>query len=90
MANNHLEIEALERLIQAVQVYQEELIQNKNVLMNAANACDAAMGSDDIVKKHIARLSDALTELDKTSKLAEEVAEALIEDKRIALNVYED
>lgn len=90
MANNHLEIEALERLIQAVQVYQEELIQNKNVLMNAANACDVAMGSDDIVKKHIARLSDALTELDKTSKLAEEVAEALIEDKRIALNVYED
>lgn len=90
MSKNHLEIESLETLIQAVQVYQEDLLRNRQVLINAANTCDAAMGSDDIVKKHIARLNDALVELDKTSRLAEEVAEALIEDKRIAISVYEE
>ena len=48
------------------------------------------MGSDDIVKKHIGRLNEALEELRKTSQIAEEVAEALIEDKRKAIEVYED
>ena len=48
------------------------------------------MGGDDIVKKHIGRLNEALEELRKTSQIAEEVAEALIEDKRKAIEVYED
>lgn len=87
---NHLEIESLDTLIKAVQVYQEELETNRQILVNAANVCDVAMGSDDIVKKHIARLNEALEELRKTSQIAENVAEALIEDKRKALEVYED
>ncbi len=90
MANNHLVVESLETLIKAVQTYQDELLTNRQILENAANVCDAAMGSDDIVKKHIGRLNEALEELRKTSQIAEEVAEALIEDKRKAIEVYED
>ena len=86
----HMEIESLDTLIKAVQTYQTELQMNRQILVNAANVCDAAMGSDDIVKKHIARLNEALGELDKTATLAEEVAEALIEDRRKASEVYED
>ena len=90
MANNHLVVESLETLIKAVQTYQDEILTNRQILENAANVCDAAMGSDDIVKKHIERLNEALEELRKTSQIAEEVAEALIEDKRKAIEVYED
>ena len=82
MENKHTDTEALETLIKAVQTYQEELLENRRILINAANVCDAAMGSDDIVKKHIARLSKALEKL--------EVAEALLKDKEEAENVYED
>lgn len=90
MANNHLEIESLDTLIKAVQTYQEELQTNRQILENAANVCDVAMGSDDIVQKHIARLNEALEELKKTSQIAEDVAEALLEDRRKAIEVYED
>lgn len=90
MANNHMDIESLETLIKAVQDYQDELLTNRQILENAANVCDIAMGSDDIVKKHIARLNEALEELKKTSQIAEEVTEALLEDKRQAIEVYED
>lgn len=85
-----MEIESLDTLIKAVQTYQNELQTNKQILVNAANVCDAAMGSDDIVKKHIARLNEALEELDKTATLAADVAEALAEDRRKAIAVYED
>lgn len=90
MANNYMEIESLEMLIKAVQTYQDELLTNRQILENAANVCDIAMGSDDIVKKHIGRLNEALDELKKTSQIAEEVVDALVEDKRRAIDVYED
>ena len=85
-----LEIESLDLLIQAVQEYQVELETNKQILMNAANVCDAAMGSDAIAQKHIARLNDTLEELKKTSQIAANVAAALIEDRRRAIDVIED
>lgn len=90
MAANLTEIESLEILITAVQTYQEELLINRQILENAANVCDVAMGSDDISKKHIDMLKEALEELKKTSQIVEDVALALIEDKRRAIEVYED
>ena len=85
---NHTEIESLDILIKAVQDYQNDLQLNRQILVNAANVCDAAMGSDDIAKKHIARLYEALEELKKTAQIAADVAEALIEDKRRAIEVF--
>ena len=38
----------------------------------------------------IGRLEEALEELKKTSQIAEAVAEALLEDKQKAIEVYED
>ena len=87
---NYTEIESLDTLIKAVQEYQVELATNKQILHNAANVCDAAMGSDAIVQKHIARLNKTLEELQKTAQIAEDVANALIEDRQRAIDVLED
>lgn len=89
MANNSLDIEALDTLIKAVQEYHVSLGTNMTILKNAANVCDQAMGSDEIAKKHIGRLNEALEELKKTAQITESVAEALLEDKRRALDVLE-
>lgn len=88
--SDYLEIEALDTLIKAVQDYQEKLEVNKKILSNAADVCDQAMGSDDIVKKHIAKLEEAMVELNKTSQIASDVAEALINDRNLAVSVIED
>ena len=90
MNENQLDIEALDKLIKAINDYQGELSKNRQILKNAANVCDAAMGSDAIAKKHIARLNEALEELKKTSDLARDVAAALVEEKRRAIDVLED
>lgn len=87
---DHTEIESLDILIKAVQEYQTDLSTNKQILLNAANVCDAAMGSDAIAQKHIARLNETLEELQKTAQIAADVAAALIEDRRRAIEVYED
>ncbi len=88
--NNQLEVEALETLINAVQKYREELETNKVILVNAANLCDQAMGSDAISQKHIAALNSAITELEKTSQIVEKVAEALKDDLHKAKEVMDD
>ena len=88
--NNQLEVEALETLINAVQKYREELETNKVILVNAANLCDQAMGSDAISQKHIAALNSAVTELEKTSQIVEKVAEALKDDLHKAKEVMDD
>ncbi len=87
---DHTEIESLDILIKAVQEYQTDLATNKQILLNAANVCDAAMGNDAIAQKHIARLNETLEELQKTAQIAADVASALIEDRRRAIEVYED
>ena len=87
---DYTEIESLDILIKAVQEYQTDLATNKQILLNAANVCDAAMGSDAIAQKQIARLNETLEELQKTAQIAADVAAALIEDRRKALEVYED
>ena len=90
MHENQLDIEALDKLIKAVNDYQGELGKNRQILENASSVCDAAMGNDAIAKKHIARLKEALEELKKTSDLARDVAAALVEEKRRAIDVLED
>lgn len=84
-----LDIEALDTLIKAVQEYQVSLDTNRQILINAANVCDQAMGSDEIAKKHIGKLNEALEELKKTSQMASEVAIQLIEDRRRAMDTLE-
>lgn len=86
--NDYTEIESLDLLIKAVGDYQAELDVNRQILTNAANLCDAAMGSDDIAKKHIQNLNNALAKLAATSQLAASVAEALVEDKKRAWRAY--
>lgn len=90
MSNEHLETDALDTLIKALEEYQENLATNRQILQNAANVCDVAMGSDDIAKKNIQRLEDALVELAKTSEIAREVAEALVNEKIRAEDIVEN
>lgn len=87
---NYLEIDSLNTLINAISTYQNELSTNRQILLNAANVCDVAMGSDANVQRHIAKLNEALIELQKTAQIAEEVTEALIADRQKALETLED
>ena len=87
---NYLKIDSLNTLINAIGTYQDELSTNRQILLNAANVCDVAMGSDANVQRHIAKLNEALIELQKTAQIAEEVTEALIADRQKALETLED
>lgn len=73
--------EVMGNLIKAVREYQDDLATNYQILSNAANVCDVAMGSDAVSARHIANLYDALEYLSKTAQVAEDVALALISDK---------
>ncbi len=86
----YVEIESLETLIKAIRVYQDELRTNRQMLANAANVCDVAMGSDYHAKKYIEMLNIALGDLEKTSQVAENVSESLLEEKRKVMEFYED
>ena len=90
MHENQLDIEALDKLIKAINDYQDELDKNYRILENAANACDEAMGNDSTSRKYIARLNEALEKIKKTSDLTQDVAKALVEEKRRAIDVLED
>lgn len=90
MSENIMVMESLDMLIKAVRNYYDELQMNKKILQDAANVCEAAMGSDDNVKKHIARLNDVLEKLERTAIIAENVAEGLMIEKQNALYTYED
>lgn len=85
-----LETESLEKLIGAVEKYIGELETHKTTLQNAANICDQAMGSDVIAQRHIAKLEEALQELNKTSVKADKVLEALKTDLQHAIDVVPD
>ena len=78
---DYYDSEALGNLIKAVQEYQKDLSEYYQILSNAANVCDIAMGSDAVSAKHIANLYSALEYLSKTAQIAEEVAQALLADK---------
>ena len=88
--SNQLSIESLDTLISAVEKYREELLKNKQILVNAADLCDQAMGSDAISQKHIVALNNAINDLDRTSRIVEDVAVELREDRRKAMETLED
>ena len=88
--STQLSIESLDTLISAVEKYREELLKNKQILVNAADLCDQAMGSDAISQKHIAALNNAINDLDRTSRIVEDVAVELREDRRKAIETLED
>ncbi len=85
---SRLKVESLDSLIREIWVYQQELRQNYQILINAAAAYDMAVGSDDISKKQIASLEEALKKLEKTSELAELVMEELLKERKEAIAIY--
>ena len=78
---NNAQTESVEKLIKAVNDYEDRLSENMQTLMNAASLCEQAMGNDDVVKKKVARLQEALVLLSKTASLAESTAVALRNEK---------
>lgn len=85
-----LKVESLDSLIKEMQNYQIELLQNYQILVNAAAAYDMAVGSDDMSKKQIASMNEALEKLGKTSQIAEQVVDELLKDRKEAIAIYED
>ena len=85
MANsNFYVVESMNSLINAVGEYKQDLLDNYKILIDAANACDVAMGSDALSARHIARLNDALVSLSNAITLTEEVMQQLIQSKHDA------
>lgn len=70
-------IEDLQALLKAIKEYKEVLNENFVILKNAANACDATMGSDELSQRHIGNLNEALKELAKATQIAEEATQAV-------------
>lgn len=78
--------EDLQALLKAIQEYKGVLEENFVILKNAANVCDATMGSDDLSRRHINNLEEALKELTKATQIAEDAAQAVVE----AIRDYND
>lgn len=78
--------EDLQALLKAINEYKGVLSENFAILKNAANACDATMGSDDLSRRHIANLEEALKELTKATQIAEDATRAVVQ----AINDYDD
>lgn len=86
---NNTQTESVEKLIKAVNDYQDRLSENMQTLMNAASLCEQAMGNDAVVQKKIARLQESLVLLSKTASLAESTARSLTEEKN-KMEIYYD
>ncbi len=84
-----LDIDSLQLLIKAVTNYQEKIVGHYQMIQNAANLCDQAMGSDAISRKQIEKLNEAANELIKTSEKAKQMAEELIADYKSAQEIYD-
>ena len=71
-------LEDLYELLNAIKKYKAVLEENFNILVNAANACDATMGSDDLSRRHINELEDALKILSNATNIAEGATNTVI------------
>ena len=78
-------LEDLQALLAAIKEYKGVLDENFVLLKGAANVCDATMGSDDLSRRHIGNLEEALGELSKATQVAEEAIRAVIQ----AIHDYE-
>ncbi len=72
-----IQYDELENFVRMLEKYKETLGRSKIILLNAANVCDQAMGSDDISKRHIAALLESLSHLDEGVLCVEEIIEQL-------------
>ena len=70
--------EDLEALLKAIKDYKDVLEDNFVILKNAANVCDATMGSDELSRRHIGNLEEALKELTKATGIAEGATQQVI------------
>ena len=75
--------QAMATLISAVQEYKSNIETSYQVLVNAANVCDVAMGSDEFSARHIAELYEALKELKKVIEVVDNTLPILKRDKQI-------
>lgn len=89
MEDRHLDTESLERMIKALEKYQERIKEHYRVIQNAANVCDQAMGSDAISRKQIETMQEAVGELITTSKTAEAMLEELLLEYQQAKDIYD-
>lgn len=76
-------------LIAATENYRETVIAQKNRMKSAADACEAAMESDELSKKHVDALNESLEELDKCINDVDATIEELKRDLALAISVQE-
>lgn len=79
MPQGSTKLDDLQALLQAIKEHKDNLVENYQILVNAANVCDVVMGSDAISQRHISDLNEALIELKKAIDIAEESTQSVIE-----------
>lgn len=86
-SNKNMDLDALGTLMNAVGQYQDVLREKYEILKNAAEACDQAMGSGLIIRKYLSQYNAGLSELSKTLTLVAEVRQELSKEWRAAMEV---
>lgn len=91
MAITKIDTDAVRALISAVTEYQTAIYEQKEFLLNAADVCDQAMGSDPISKRKIDKLKVALGTIDfATDQIIEEGLEMLSRDLQDLEDIYRE
>lgn len=91
MAITKIDTDAVRALIAAVGEYQTAIYEQKQFLLNAADVCDQAMGSDPVSHKKISKLKEALGTIDyATDQIIEEGIEMLTQDLLDLEEIYKE
>lgn len=88
MADNgrrQLDVDALQTLIHAINEYLSELAENYNYLVQAAEACQMAMGNDELGRLLVEDMEQALDGLRVTAIEAQEVANKMVIELKHAM-----
>lgn len=84
-----IQYQELENFVRILEKYKEVLGQCKINLIEAANVCDQAMGSDEISKRHIDNLLNSLSYLDQGVLKVEEIIEIMRKKQQEIIDIVE-
>lgn len=86
-SNKNLDLDALSTLLREVGQYRDMLSEKYEILRNAAEACDQAMGSGLIIRKYLNQYNAGLAELSKTRAMVAQVHQELWKEYKSALAI---
>lgn len=87
--SQYTQTESLSRMITALAQYIDELAADRAVLSEAAAACEAVLGDDDLCKKYVSRLEELHQDVMAVQSAAEQMYNELNEQLKKISWVYD-